>query len=381
MAPAVLIVIAVAGGFLPEQQVPPTMVVQEITGLDAVPWLVQAMVAGAVSTTAVVLAFRRPHRLWPLFAVAAVLLVLRGTGPVLFVASYCAGLRLRRLPQVGGYVVAACLVALAPYLVAPAALQLEGSLGSLALFVGAPVVLGQWIGARHQVLDGLRARAAQHEREREMRAAAARAQERARIAGDMHDVVAHRVSLMVLYAGALEAQGEPRSAELAGLIRTTGREALDQLRQLLGVLKDSSGGGPLVPQPVLGDLDQLVARSRAAGLELHRIDEGSPRELPVVVAHAAYRVVQEALTNVHKHAGRARTEVLLRHLPDALEVSVRNAAADKPAVTLPGSGSGLIGLRERVELLGGRFTAAPALDGGFLVTAWLPAHVDEKGAA
>lgn len=377
MTPVLLIVVVVGGNLLTAQLVPSAAAIQHATGLGAVPWPVQATVAVLASSVAVVLAFRAPALLWPLFVVAAVLLVLRGQGATLFAASYCAGLRLRRLPQVGVYVTAAAALVFAPQLAALDTLEPEGVLGSLALFIGVPVVLGQWIGARHEVVAGLRARAAQHEREREMRAQQAKAEERARIAGDMHDVVAHRVSLMVLYAGALEAQGDPRTTEMATLIRTTGREALTQLREVLGVLK-SSDAGLLAPQPALREIDDLVLRSRAAGLDVRRVDEGAVRELPVVVQQAAYRVVQEALTNVHKHAGPVATEVRLTYLPDAVELAVVNAATADPVVAMPGSGSGLVGMRERVELLGGRFTAQSRPGGGFGVAAWLPAGAGER---
>jgi signal transduction histidine kinase len=240
---------------------------------------------------------------------------------------------------------------------------------SAALVVGLPTAVGLWVRERRRVFAGLVERAAQAEREQQARGEQARAQERARIAREMHDVVAHRVSLMVLYAGAIEVNApDQETATAATLIRTTGRDALVELRAALGVLR--SGDTGQAPLPTLSDLDELLEQSRAAGLELVRHDEGEPRTYPATVERTAYRVVQEALTNVHKHAADASTSVVLGYRPDGLLVTVRNG----PGVsgTLPGSGTGLAGLRERVELLGGAFEAGRRLDGGFLVSAWLP---------
>jgi signal transduction histidine kinase len=193
----------------------------------------------------------------------------------------------------------------------------------------------------------------------------------------MHDVVAHRVSLMVLHAGALEVNSpDEHTAAAAALIRTTGREALADLRDVLGVLR--SPDAALQPQPVLADLDALIEQSRAVGIQVGRRDEGEARPLAAAVQRAAYRVVQEALTNVHKHAVDAATDVVLRYLPGAFEVTVRNATPVQPPGSLPASGLGLAGLRERVELLGGEFDALRRIDGGFVVTARLP--TDEEPA-
>jgi signal transduction histidine kinase len=131
----------------------------------------------------------------------------------------------------------------------------------------------------------------------------------------------------------------------------------------------------LAPQPVLRDLDRLLDHSRSVGIAVVRRDEGQVRPLPPMVERTAYRVVQEALTNVGKHAGRVGTEVVLRYLPGAIEVTVRSdpGGADLDRLGVAGGGFGLVGLRERVELLGGRFEATRRLDGGFAVTARIPA--------
>jgi signal transduction histidine kinase len=196
----------------------------------------------------------------------------------------------------------------------------------------------------------------------------------------VHDVVAHRVGLMVLHAGALEVSlADPDAARQAGLVRQTGREALEELRQVLGVLRDGDGSGPsLDPQPTLADLDRVVEQSRDARLEVSVAIQGERRRLPATVERTAYRLVQEALTNVHKHAPGAAAEVCLRYGPEWLEVTVRNARpAHRPetGLALAGGGYGLLGLRERVTLLGGTFHAGPRLDGGFEVRASIPVEV------
>jgi signal transduction histidine kinase len=201
----------------------------------------------------------------------------------------------------------------------------------------------------------------------------------------------------VLHAGALEVNApDERTAEGAALIRTTGREALAELREVLGILRapavplpdslplsDSvpvSGSQRLSPLPMLADLDRLLEQSRSLGMPVNRLNEGEVRQLPVSVQRAAYRVVQEALTNVHKHADDAATDVVLRYLPGMLEIAVRNGPPPRPAGrpharpngVPPVSGFGLIGLRERVELLGGRFQARRQLHGGFAILARIP---------
>jgi signal transduction histidine kinase len=239
-----------------------------------------------------------------------------------------------------------------------------------ALLVALPAAVGLWVSARRDVLAAARERAAQLEREQAARTDQARAEERARIAREMHDVVAHRVSLMVLHAGALEVNApDARTAEGAALIRTTGREALADLRQVLGVLRPAEVNA--APPPTLADLDALLDETRAAGITVVRRDCGAPRVLPRAVERTTYRIVREALTNVHKHAGAATADVELRYDDETLEVSVRNGPSGGTSL-LPGSGMGLVGLRERVELLGGTFSAGPQVDGGFRVRALLP---------
>ncbi|MCG5440793.1 sensor histidine kinase [Micromonospora foliorum] len=315
-------------------------------------------------------------RRWPLFLAAAVGWLVLAAAAAGVLASYQAGLRLRGR-QLAGYLAGAAVVLTGGVLVGLAVGGVRrittATTGNLLLLaaclVGLPLVFGLWVRARQDTLAALRDRAERLEREQEARADRVRAEERTRIAREMHDVVAHRVSLMVVHAGALEVTAvDPATVEAAALIRTTGRQALTDLREVLGVLRQA--GPAVTPERGLDTLDELIGESRAAGLRVSRQDEGVPTALPATLGRTAYRVVREALTNVRKHAADAETTVCLRYLPDGLEVLVRNGPSEGgPA--LPGAGLGLLGLRERVELLGGRLEATP-VDGGFLVRALIP---------
>ncbi|MFG1688101.1 histidine kinase [Nonomuraea sp. NPDC049269] len=338
-----------------------------LAGLPAGGGLTAYVPAAVVGLLAAAAARVAPGRPWLLPVLALVDAVLRAPGLLLAVASYVAATTLRRPAPLALYAVPASLVAVIPQ----PGVGLVSALGGAPLFAWLPLALGLWAGARRQVVDGLRERARRLEREQSARTEQARAQERARIAREMHDVVTHRVSLMVLRAGALEINAtDEKTAAEAELIRATGKDALTELRAVLGVLDEEDGD--YHPRPTLAELDWLLEQSRSAGVPVERHEEGDPGALPVMVQHTAYRVVQEALTNIHKHAGRAATQVVLRHLPAALHIDVRNAAPPSPALDLPGGGSGLLGLRERVELLGGEFTAGAEPDGGFLVSVRLP---------
>jgi signal transduction histidine kinase len=351
--------------------------IQRVPALSATQLYVASLVVAVPSAGAVFL--RRRARHWPLVAVALLAYVALLLAPPLVVASYDVATTYARRSHLAAYAVSACAVVLLPDVLNVALgvrgtswSQVPGSLGGAALFVGLPMAIGLWVSARRQALAGLRERAEELERSHAARAEQVRVQERARIAREMHDVVAHRVSLMVLRAGALEVNAPDESvAGEAALIRTTGRDALRQLRALLGVLRSSRDTGA-DQQPVLRHLDQLLEESRAAGVLVDRHEEGEPGNLPAMVEHTAYRVIQEALTNVHKHAGSVNTWVCLRYLPDRLEIVVQNDAPPRPVPPMPGSGLGLLGLRERIDLLDGEFTANREPDGSFTVSARLP---------
>ncbi|MGV9778310.1 sensor histidine kinase [Streptosporangium sp. NPDC003464] len=338
-----------------------------------------APVLAAVAAASGVAAARARRSLWPLAAVGAIAYAWLVMWPAAVAASYYAGTRLSRRDlwlYIGGATAVFALSGLASYRDGGYRALVVGTFANAVLMGGAllalPLLTGLWVRARRQVLDAVREQARQLQREQVLRAEQARGQERARIAREMHDVVAHRVSLMVLHAGALEVSApDERTAEAAALISGAGREALSNLREVLGVLRspDSVRG----PQPTLADLDRLLDQSRALGIVVNRHDEGAARPLSPIVERTAYRVVQEALTNVHKHAGNAETEVSVRYRPVELEVTVRNRSSAGTRGALPGSGWGLVGLRERVELVGGRLEAGPGDEDGFQVLARIPA--------
>src|SRR5213076_115 len=196
------------------------------------------------------------------------------------------------------------------------------------------------------------------ERERDLAAREAIVEERARIARELHDVIAHHVSMIVLQAGAERRVLDSASASTREVLETverTGRSALTEMRRLLGMLR-ADASEPLTPQPGLTDVATLVTQLREAGLPVELEVEGEPRELPVGIELSAYRIVQEALTNALKHAGEARAWVKIRYTSDSLELEIADdgTGAASPAAT---GGHGLVGMRERVALYGGRLDA------------------------
>jgi signal transduction histidine kinase len=258
-----------------------------------------------------------------------------------------------------------------------------------------PVVIGLYVGARRRLMESLRERAEGLETELALlagqaqeRARRAQVEERTRIAREMHDVVAHRVSLMVVHASALERvvhKDQERAAESARLLGDIGRQALDELRQILGVLRTVPTPGAeeteesLGLAPRLADVARVVDESRAAGLPVRLTMGGARRALSAEAEQTAYRVIQEALTNVLKHAPGAETEVVVAYVPNGVALAVSNAApaglraAADGRQALPSGGNGLVGMRERVTALGGAFQAGPTDDGGFRVEARLAA--------
>ena len=220
-------------------------------------------------------------------------------------------------------------------------------------------------------------RAERAERARDSEARAAAAEERARIAREMHDVVAHSLSVMVVQAEAAEAMldADPeRARQPLAAVQETGRGALTELRRMLGVLREMADEGPaLAPQPGLSGLDELARQVREAGLPVSVRVEGEPRPLSPGIDLSAYRIVQEGLTNALKHAGPATAEVVVRYGPRDLVLEVRDDGRGRAASN--GGGHGLLGMRERVALYGGDLTAGPRPEGGFALTARLPLEV------
>ncbi|HUJ04857.1 MAG TPA: histidine kinase [Streptosporangiaceae bacterium] len=259
----------------------------------------------------------------------------------------------------------------------------EWALMGLIVFAGPSLiawVLGDSMRYRRAHYANLEERAARLERDRDAQAQIAAAAERARIARELHDVVAHNVSVMVVQAdGAAYALGSDpgRAREALAAISATGRQALTEMRVLLGVLRRSDGdaqGTTLAPLPGLGQLDELLEQTRAAGLPVSCAVDGEPRPLPGGAALAAYRIVQESLTNTRKHAGPLATaQVRLRYDDDALELTVTdNGVGVGGAAACDGAGHGLTGMRERAAMYGGTVQVGPRAEGGFGVTARLP---------
>jgi len=233
--------------------------------------------------------------------------------------------------------------------------------------------VGVTIRTRRAYVAALEARAELLEREREDNARLAVALERGRIAREMHDVVAHNVSVVVVQAAAAERMVETdpeRARQAMRDVAATGRQALTEMRRLLGVLRDGASDD-LGPQPGVAELRALAGTVEDAGMQVELSVQGEERPLPASAALSVYRIVQEALTNSLRHAGPARARVILRYLPDALEVQVSdNGVGGMPADEH--GGHGLIGMRERVALFGGELTAGPRPEGGYAVVARIP---------
>jgi signal transduction histidine kinase len=237
-------------------------------------------------------------------------------------------------------------------------------------------LLALYFTARRETLQALRDRAERAERERFLLAEQARADERARLAGEMHDVVTHRVSLMVLQAGALQITApDEATRRAADELRTAGVQALDELRDLVGILRTAPEDDQ--PPPVAG-LSALVAESTAVGTPAELVEEGDPALASPLVTRTAYRIAREALTNVRKHAPGAQVLVRASYDGSGVRLCVHNTAAPGPpasGLAETGSGLGIANLRQRVELMHGALRAGPAPDGGFSLEALLPAYV------
>ncbi|MGW2384036.1 sensor histidine kinase [Streptomyces sp. NPDC001658] len=227
----------------------------------------------------------------------------------------------------------------------------------------APILCGQLVQARRDVARQLVEVQVAREHERALYAQSVLARERAQLAREMHDVVSHQVSLIAVQAGALQvAAKDPDARDAARTIRTLSVNTLDELRHMVTLLRASGGKETeLTPQPTLADLQQLIANS---GIETTLTGE-LPPGISTTAQRTVYRTVQEALTNVRKHAPGARAEVRLWHDTQHFGVTVTNTAPTRPTVALPSARHGLIGLRERAELLGGTLTAEPTPQGGY----------------
>jgi signal transduction histidine kinase len=243
----------------------------------------------------------------------------------------------------------------------------------LVVFSLVPWLVGQALRRERRRSARLEELASQLEAEREQRAREAVAAERGRIARELHDIVAHAISVVAVQADAaakLLDRDVARAREPLETIQETARAALAEMRRLVGLLRVTEEGAPLGPQPGLADLERLVADAERSGLPVTLEFSGEARTLPVTLALAAYRIVQEGLTNARKHAGPASAHVVIHYEPDAVSVEVRDDG--RPSGSANGGGHGLVGVRERVALLGGDLECGPQEGGGFLLRARLP---------
>ncbi|MCE7002640.1 histidine kinase [Kibdelosporangium philippinense] len=227
------------------------------------------------------------------------------------------------------------------------------------LLVIVPAVIGMSIAARDRMYKVL--------------LASARADERAKLAAEMHDVVTHRVSLMVLQAGGLEMTArDAETRRAAEELRANGCQALEELREVVAILREQGGSGTgKMSQAPVPELSTLVSESESVGVPVELHEEGAVGQASAVVRRTAHRIVQEALTNVRKHAPGANVRVHVTYSRTDTKVSVRNSAPVGPGLAMAGSGSGLNNLRERVGMIGGTLDAGPSTEGGFHVSATL----------
>ncbi|MFJ6773192.1 sensor histidine kinase [Kitasatospora sp. NPDC091257] len=326
-----------------------------------------------------------------------------GPMPLLVCAGWTAGARIRRVwSLVGAFVVGWVLFTVTGAVKDVASLSpklvLSLSLGFFLVIAVLPALYGRYRAQRRALLDALRERNEQLLRERVMVVHQARLRERHRIAQDMHDSLGHQLALISVHSGALEVDRTltDRQREAVGVLRQAAVAAMRELREVVGVLHDEStalpptAGTAAAGPPARGGVDGiggLVESSRAAGAEVDLTLEGGRRPLSAAVDHAAYRIVQEALTNAHKHAPGAPIAVALRYEPDALVVEVSNTRAPELVGARGGGGAavsggqGLTGLRERARLVGGMVHAGPTPEQGFRLAAVLPYEGAEQDAA
>lgn len=247
---------------------------------------------------------------------------------------------------------------------------------ALVFLVGA-VIVGRTVQSRTRHAAELADRAESLERQQSLTARLAVQAERTRIARELHDVIAHTVSVMVVQAGAAEqivGRDPDRARTAMQAVQTTGREALGEMARLLGMLREDGAEIGLTPAPGLADLATLVDGARRSGMDVYFQLDGYPRQLPAGPELSVYRIVQEALTNIRKHAGRSRAAVRVTCSDTAIVAEVNDNGASRPLpdAAVPGTGQGLIGMRERVALYGGTLIAGPSAAGGFQVRASIP---------
>jgi signal transduction histidine kinase len=312
------------------------------------------------------------------FALYTVMYGAGDQGPIepflaLLLAAYTLGAQTQGRRAAAAATVAAVLIIVGDVRGLLAGRSLGDTLPAWVLYVGL-WALGRALRGGQARAAALETHASRLEREQEERARTAVADERARIARELHDVIAHSLSVIVVQAAAERrvAAEQESTRDVLLAIEQAGREALVELRRLLGILRKNRGDPSLLPQPSLGHIDALVEHVRGAGASVEVRIEGEVSPLPPGVDVSAYRIVQEALTNVLKHAGAARAEVVIRYGRRDIELEVRDDG--RGPVNEPGDGHGLIGMRERVAVYGGVIEAGRRDGGGYELRVRLPLH-------
>ncbi|POM27782.1 Nitrate/nitrite sensor protein NarX [Actinomadura rubteroloni] len=334
-------------------------------------WFALDAAVGVLAPAALLL-----RRRWPLavaLALVAAYAVARTAGVPAGVAAFGVALRCRTRTAVAVATLLACANVL-DITVRHPGLASGPLLAAAVLLCAAGLAAGLFARARRDLVVSLRDRAIRAESEQRRRAGEARRAERARLAREMHDVLAHRISVMSVHAGALAFRpGAPADqvARTAEILRAAAHDALVELREVIGVLRDDGAGEPPGPPPTLAAARALIDDARRAGTSVQV--ESFPDELPAAVGRDVCRILEEALTNARKHAPGRPVTVAVEHADDGVRITVRNplraAPDDNP---IPGGGFGLIGVAERVELAGGRLDHGPRPDGTFTLSAWLP---------
>ncbi|WP_018656571.1 sensor histidine kinase [Actinomadura flavalba] len=341
--------------------------------------VVRDIVIGSVAAVAL-LVFRRTRPLAVALAASAAALISSTALGVMAVAAY--NLAARRTWRPLAVVVALNLAYIAAiFAFGPAQSTRERWEGVLVLGMGYLIIVGcgLLVRSRRQLIASLEERARQAEEGQRLRVEEARLLERERIAREMHDVLGHRISLLAVHAGALEFRPDapPDQREAAGIVRQNAYEAMEDLREIVGLLREGPAQDGERPQPGLADLPELVQESRAAGARV-TFDDAVPgdAEVPARIGRHAYRIVQEGLTNARKHAPGAHVSVRVARSAGArLVVEVANPLPPGPVTPpLPGAGAGLVGLRERVTLLDGSLEHGVTGDGRFVLHAELPVN-------
>jgi signal transduction histidine kinase len=294
-------------------------------------------------------------------------------------AVYSMGVLLDRRRALIGYALSQALIWIAVILRADR--TVDDFVFTLVL-VGGPFLVGRIVSTRIELARELREKATRLEREQQERARLAVAEERARIAREMHDVVAHNLSVMVVQSSAARRmldRNPERASEALASVEHTGREALAEMRRMLDMLRGEDEEAALAPQPSIDELDALLDRAREAGLDVDLEVEGERRRVQSSVDLSCFRIVQEALSNTIQHADANHARVRLRYGPSSVQVDVTD---DGRAVSGPGAdngrGHGLVGMRERVAMLGGNLEAGYRPSGGFEVRATLPLEPEDR---